>query len=161
MFKILTIVASLLAFSLPSSAAIITNINLDDVNDYTNSNSLMLWESVGGITGSIDSFDLTLTWKDQGWGNLKGRLYYEIDSLGPVYIDIASHSWVTETLSVDNIMAPNGSDFSLYYVVGGGGGHSLHIQNASLSISSVPEPSVLALMGLGIAGLGFAARRKK
>ena len=37
---------------------------------------------------------------------------------------------------------------------------SVYIDNVSVSASSVPEPSIIALFGLGLVGMGFAGRRR-
>ncbi len=154
--------SALLMFTMNSQAGLIeTTYNLDDVNDYSMSDALMLWDSNDSLLGSITGFDLTLTWSDQGWGNHKGRLYYQFDTSPAVNFAIASHNLVTETLSVSGLTGPNNADFSLFYVVGGGG-HSLHINNASITVASqVPEPGTLALTGLGLAGLGATRRLSK
>jgi hypothetical protein len=42
----------------------------------------------------------------------------------------------------------------------GGGSAGAHIDQVSMMFSAVPEPSILTLFGVGLAGLGFARRRK-
>lgn len=162
LIKVVGLVIGLLGFSSASNAIIYTSTyDLTDVNDYTNSNALILWESQGSVPGRISSIDLSLTWKDQGWGNHKGRIYYQIADLAPVFVGLATHDWVTESFYFENLWSPYNSSFTLFYTVGGGGGHSLHINNASLTITSVPEPATLTIMGLGMVGLVGMAKRKK
>jgi hypothetical protein len=162
MKKIINVLLVIIALTMfNAKAGIINNFDLSDVNDATQSDALLLWDMLDDIQGKMLSFDLLMTWKDQGWGNQKGRIFYQINDLDPVYLDLASHNWMTETFSVADIMAPAGSSLRLYYTVGGGGGHSLYISNASISVTSVPEPSTLALFGLVLAGTAFGRRKFK
>jgi hypothetical protein len=52
----------------------------------------------------------------------------------------------------------DGSTQSIYFE--GSGGDNIGMLLDNVSISSVPEPATLALFGLGLAGFGFARRRK-
>jgi hypothetical protein len=107
---------------------------------------------------------LTGKWKDQGWGNRKGRLYITLTNIGngdEHSIRVcntnkdytASHSWsninftifdgkaftYNETVpKVTNndvpVLTPGTFRVTLEYVVGGGGGHRLYAENLSLEI---------------------------
>lgn len=157
--NVLLVTIALMMFD--AKASIINDFDLPNVDNSTRSDALILWDIFDDIQGSIQSFDLMLTWKDQGFGNLKGRIFYQINDLDPVYIDIASHGWVTETFAIRDIMAPVGSALRLYYTVGGGGGHRIFISDATISITSVPEPSTLAMFGLVILGATLSRRKLK
>ena len=147
--NVLLITISLMVFN--AKAGIINNFDLPRVNDATPSDALILWDMLDGIQGKMLSFDLLMTWNDQGWGNQKGRIFYQINDLDPI----------TAMFSIRDIMAPAGSSLRLYYTVGGGGGHQLFISDASISVTSVPAPSTLALFGLVLAGAAFGRRKFK
>ncbi len=54
-----------------------------------------------------------------------------------------------------------GETMTLGYTSLGTGGVSTHIDQVTLVVDAqVPEPATLTLFGLGLAGLGFARRRK-
>lgn len=157
--NVLLVTIALMMFN--AKASIINDFDLPYVDDSTRSDALILWDIFDDIQGSILSFELTMTWNDQGWGNQKGRVFYQINDLDPVFIELASHRSLTQTFSIQDILAPAGSALRLFYTVGGGGGHRIFISNASISITSVPEPSTLALFSLVLAGAAFSRRKFK
>ena len=70
------------------------------------------------------------------------------------YIDISldgGSNWLvlnrTQTLVSDSFFFRTNDDNHQFYI-------------DSLAVTAVPEPSVIALLGLGLAGLGFSARRR-
>jgi hypothetical protein len=72
-------------------------------------------------------------WKDQGWGNAKGRLYV-IGSTSDRH-RIAAASLLAghiETSLRLQFIPQDGEEYSLWYKAGSGGGHSLEVSRARL-----------------------------
>jgi hypothetical protein len=102
------------------------------------------------VPANIDrmkGFHVLFKWKDQGWGKQKSRVavkvmngtdeVFQIEDWG-----VAPH--INETVSVmydkDHYFVKNlvaGCRFELWYVVGGGGGHRLRVEDFSVDILSV------------------------
>ncbi|KAH3757312.1 hypothetical protein Pelo_10848 [Pelomyxa schiedti] len=94
------------------------------------------------------------TWraKDQGWGNLKGKLYLHVTEAGvarnvDMHPDTVPHEWtdMTFTTPADFRVAPNGS-VEFYCSVGGGGGHELFVENfrAEITVQAPQGPEMAA-----------------
>ena len=97
------------------------------------------------LTGKVKSFRGNVSWKDQGWGNRKGRLMVKL--MRPVagqetpkviaennnLFGIAEHNWADAECKLVNdpiVQLSEPNDFySFERNAGGGGGHSLHVKN--------------------------------
>ncbi len=148
-----------LAVASVGTQAGVIEYNAPNVSNYSSTDAIRGWFSTGNIDQNIESFTLSMRWRDQGWGNRKGRIYYRTDTSGWQNLGIlAQHYWTNPVVTVLNHFDTSRLHFG--YVVGGGGGHRLFIRNAKLSVSAVPEPAALGLFAAGVAGLVLLRRRK-
>jgi len=82
---------------------------------------------------------LSVTWKDQGWGNRKGHIWARVNGERPqpwqrLSREVAAHNWRSDTFQLpaawfvtDEPENRSGS-LELACDIGGGGGHSLHVR---------------------------------
>ena len=152
----------LLAGSGLAQAGVI-NYDLPNVSNSTSTDAVVNWFSTSVIADEIASFTLNIRWRDQGWGNRKGRIVYRSGDSGWQDLGLlAGHFWSNQSRTINSI-SPDDFDVApleFGYVVGGGGGHRLYIRNANLTVNTVPEPSTIALAGLGLLGLVAVRRRR-
>ena len=151
-----------LGFITNAQAGLITNYDLDDVSSGVASDAVQDWFSLG-LSNEFDFFTLSFNWKDQGWGNRKGMLYYNFTGAGWTSFGLlAEHVFTEQMVTITRSqLAPftQPATLALGYVVGGGGGHHLQVNNATLAVTDVPTPATLAIFALGL--LGLASRRLK
>jgi hypothetical protein len=80
-------------------------------------------------TVSIHTLFLTMQWRDQGWGNLKGRVLILAKSTRGTRVvyasNIAPHTEQTLQIAIHN--PQDYESYHLCYIVGGGGGHELNL----------------------------------
>jgi len=97
---------------------------------------------------------ITLRAKDQGWGNIKGKVYLRVWANGVKNIvrdiEVASinHNWNTYTYNSPadiQSLVPPGSVIQFMVKVGGGGGHEVHIENfvSQLTFSDAPRDEIV------------------
>ena len=94
------------------------------------------------LRGKVKSFRASVKWKDQGWGNRKGRLMVKLVRLdsgkkkviaeNKNLFGIADHEWAESSCLFLNDpvvkLAKRGDFYSFERNAGGGGGHSLHVE---------------------------------
>jgi len=94
---------------------------------------------------------LLLIWKDQGWGNRKGRMVLEAEESGihrasvrrcgegrTVYTSgVAPHS--AQRLHI-TFQPKKGETYHLWYAVGGGGGHAFHLSQVRTQALVLDDP---------------------
>ncbi|KGJ86900.1 PEP-CTERM sorting domain-containing protein [Colwellia psychrerythraea] len=120
-----------------------------DLGSALNIDGLALWASTN--IGSLASFDLYAD-TDQIWGNGVGSLLGSFNALGGVGSDPAQifsfAATSTQFLHIDILSTQGGIGFQ----PGIG-------EIAFRGASEVPEPISIALLGLGLAGIGFSRKR--
>ena len=160
--KVLIPLTLCIGFITNAQAGLITNFDISGVNSSDSSGTVQDWFSVE-LTNEFDFFTLSFNWKDQGWGNRKGRLYYSLSGTDWTNFGLLAGHQFTEQMNtitrsqLASFTQPITLNFG--YVVGGGGGHNLQVNNATLAVTNVPEPSTLAIFALGM--IGLASRKFK
>ena len=105
------------------------------------------------FTAKVKKVSFSITWKDQGWGNLKGEIFIKLmradghASGSPEEIaekrhvlGVAQHEWsnVKATLGANEPIvnkAQPGDFYRFMRLVGGGGGHQLFVRNFKAIVS--------------------------
>ena len=130
-------------------------MGLRTVNDSTRSNNKIPWFSKDFAAGTdLTNMRLRMNWRDQGWGGRKGRVFAKLNP-GTDWVDVAGLA--EHKMSTVNVPLPEAirkvltgpAKLELAYVVGGGGGHRLIINNGRLVIpksdNKVPVPGLQIL----------------
>jgi len=101
---------------------------------------------------SCHSVLLSLVWRDQGWGNRKGRIVIEAEEKSHVPRTSGRrcdngrvvHTSGTAPHSAKRLgitFQPKESEtYHLWYAVGGGGGHNVHLSNVRIQILVLGDP---------------------
>ncbi|WP_085299731.1 PEP-CTERM sorting domain-containing protein [Cognaticolwellia mytili] len=178
--KILCPLILLIGFINNAQAGLIENYDILDVNSSIVSNNTQSWFTVN-VTDDFYSLTLSLDWYDQGWGNRKGQINFRLNNFDWLSSGLlANHRLLSESVTITRAeliavntlsLAPSSpTTLEIGYVVGGGGGHRLHIRDASLTVTNVsnlpavinvPEPSSLVLLMLAALGFTTIKRRNK
>ena len=127
------------------------------------------WTEVGEITADGTDGYLTAT-SDAGWGNIPNSGTYAIDAS---FWDVYEYAVISMHIGGGNgdpdnwawLMADGTTSgtWSLDYILGGteaGGGLSNIKLWGAGEPTDMPEPGTLALLGLGLFGMGMIRRRK-
>ena len=114
------------------------------VDDATNTAQWDEWYEMD-IVAPIAKLRIKWTWNDQGWGNKQGAIRVLLMRDGQVLATqaiggIAEHESTdnSETIQEGDLIDNStcGDTLKFQYFIGGGGGHTLYIENAKVSVYS-------------------------
>ena len=98
-----------------------------------------IWFNGPALPGRVRSITLSMRWRDQGYGNRKGRVWMQLmrsDEKLAEKMDIfgiASHEWEEVRAKIEDHdllkLSKKGDSYRFMENTGGGGGHSLHVEN--------------------------------
>ena len=101
-----------------------------------------LWKPLGVLEAVPRRVEVRCNWKDQGWGNKKGRVHLrayrgEELVLNECLFGICGHEWaeVNREIAASELSHLLPRDrCELWIIIGGGGGHRLQIQGFSFEM---------------------------
>jgi hypothetical protein len=141
-------------FSFSTSNFTVNNLDTNNLNNNPGADaSLFASVNLNGATGS--SFTIVA-------GTGGGSAFMYDPTAGDLLVDIMRANQTISSGSgfLDAMSGDSGGIFSRAHNYGSGTRNFGLVTEFTTSTTSIPEPGMLALFGLGLAGLGFARRRK-